>query len=74
MTAILTNIYYTVIRELPTGLEFQDVECAALLRAKVTESSIRDVISLQRELVEARQQLGDGADGLVSDVDAIRQS
>jgi len=63
-----------VIRELPAGLEFQDVESAALLRAEVTESGVRDVISLQGELVEARQQLGHGADSLVGDVDAIRQS
>lgn len=67
----LTNIYYTVVRELPTGLELEDVERAALLRAEVTESGIRDVISLQGELVEARQQLGHGTDGLVGDVDAI---
>jgi len=70
----LTNIYYTVIRELPAGLEFQDVESAALLCAEVTESSVRDVISLQGELIEAGQQLGHGTDSLIGDVDAIRQS
>lgn len=54
-SAILTNIYYTVICELPAGLQFQDAECAALFRTEVTKCSIGNVISLQREFIKTRQ-------------------
>lgn len=50
---ILTNIYYTVICEFPTGLQFQDAERAALLCTEVTKRSISNMISLQRKFVEA---------------------
>lgn len=51
----LTNIYYTMIRELPAGLESQDAKRATLFGTEVTKRGIGDVISLQGEFVEARQ-------------------
>ena len=69
----LTNIYYAVICELPAGLQFQDAKCAALLCTEVTKCSVSNMISLQRKLIEARQQLSHSADSLVGDIDAIRQ-
>ena len=47
----LTNIYYTVICELPAGLQFQDAKCTALLCTEVTERSVSNMISLQRKLI-----------------------
>lgn len=67
----LTNIYNTVVGEFPAGLQPEDWEGGALLWAEVAEGGVRHVVGLQRELVERRQQLGDGADGLVGDVDAV---
>lgn len=69
----LTDIDYAMISKFPAGLKPEDAEGTALFGAKVPERSIRDVISLQREFVEAWQQLSYGTYGFVCDVDAIRQ-
>lgn len=67
----LTNIYNTVVGEFPAGLQPENWESGALFGAEVAKGSVRHVVGLQRELVERRQKLGDGADGLVGDVDAV---
>ena len=62
-----------MVGELPAGLEPQDSQGAALFGFEVLEGGVGDVVSLQRELVEAREQFDDGADGFVCHVDAVGQ-
>ncbi len=60
-----------VVGDLPAGLQPEHVESARLLGAEVAEGGVRHVVGLQVELVERREELGDGADALVRHVDAV---
>ena len=62
-----------MVSDLPAGLQPQHIQGPRLLGRKVGEGGVSHVISLQVELVQVGQQLGDGADALVSHVDAVRQ-
>ena len=62
-----------MVSDLPAGLEPQHVQGPRLFGREVGEGGVSHVISLQVELVQVGQQLGDGADALVSHVDAVLQ-
>ena len=63
-----------MVCDLPAGLEPQHIQGPGLFGRKVGEGGVGHVISLQVELVQVGQQLGDGADALVSHVDAVLYS
>lgn len=67
----LTYINDTVVGEFPTALQPEYAKGIALFGAEVSQGGVCHVIRLQRELVEGRKQLGNGADGFVSYVDAV---
>ncbi len=71
LLSLLTNVDDPVIGDLPAGLQPEHVERARLLWAEVGEGRVGDVVGLQVELVERGEELGDGADALVSHVDAV---
>lgn len=62
-----------MIGDFPTGLQPEDTERATLRGVEVSKGGVGYVVSLQRELVETRQQLSDGTDSFVGDIDAVRQ-
>ena len=63
-----------MVCDLPAGLEPQHIQGPRLFGRKVGEGGVGHVISLQVELVQVGQQLGDGTDALVSHVDAVLHS
>ena len=74
MIPTLTYVDKAMVCDLPAGLEPQHIQGPGLFGRKVGEGGVGHVISLQVELVQVGQQLGDGADALVSHVDAVLHS
>ena len=73
LKAYLTYIDEAVVCDLPAGLKSQHVQSPRLLGGEVGESGVGDVVGLQVELVQGGEELGDGADTLVSHVDTVSQ-
>lgn len=69
----LTNIDYTMISEFPAGLQPEDTKGATLSGVEISKSGIGYMVSLQRELVETRQQLSDSTDSFIGHINTIRQ-
>ena len=67
----LTYIDEAVVCNLPAGLKSQHVQSSRLFGREVRESGVCDVVGLQVELVQGGEELGDGTDALVSNVDAV---
>ena len=72
MADIQTYIDQTMIGDFPTALKSQNVHGSGLFWREVGESRVGDMVGLEIELVEGGEELGDGADALVGDIDTVR--
>lgn len=73
VVVVLTDVDDAVVGELPAGLQPENGQALGLLVGEEAQRGVRDVVRLQRELVERGQQLRHGAHRLVRDVDAVRE-